>query len=103
MDEAIKLLKDYENWEAQLILDGDCWLNEFPVVKDEHYDKMLELQARRNKILNIEKEIGGSSTSTTKDGGLHSVRDSHVKRVESTEEVGGKGSLEKITDTEKVC
>ena len=102
MDEAIKLLKDYEDWEAQLILDGDCWDGEFPVIKNEHFDKLLELQTRRNKILNIEKEVGVSSTSTTKDGDLHGVSESNAKRVESTEEVQGNGSLEKITDTENL-
>ena len=49
-----------------------------------------------------EKELGGSGALPS-NGDLHSVRDSHASDIESTEEVGGNGSLEKITDTENKC
>lgn len=50
-----------------------------------------------------EKELGVLSTSTTKDGVSHSVRDSHASDLEVTKEVRSNGSLEKITNTENKC
>lgn len=57
---AIKLLKDYEQWEADLIADNEMW---WPYVSKDRisgktYDKMLELQERRNEILRQQKEGG---------------------------------------------
>lgn len=51
--EAIKLLKEYEQWEADLISSDKMW---WPLAKDDVltgdvYEKMLVLQEKRNKIL----------------------------------------------------
>ena len=49
------------------------------------------------------KETGVLSTSTTKDGDLHIVRDSHASDLEATKEVRSNGSLEKRTKAENKC
>lgn len=78
-------------------------------MKAELYKTLFEILIKRisvpdayTKILSLmgEKEIGVSSTSNTEHGGLHGVSESHASGAKTTEEVGGNGSLEKITDTE---
>ena len=58
-----------------------------------------------DRILSLmgEKELGVLSTSNTKDGDLHGVRDSHASELEVTKEVRSNGSLEKRTSDEKIC
>ena len=65
------------------------------ITASESADQILSLMG--------EKEIGVLSTSTTKDGVSHIVRDSHASGAKTTEEVRSNGSLEKRTDTEKIC
>lgn len=53
LSEATEILKEYEQWESDLLSDNAMW---WPyVAKDKisgrTYDKMLELQGRRNKFL----------------------------------------------------
>ncbi len=51
--DAIDLLKEYEQWEADLISDNQMWWPNVPKdrISGKTYDKMMELQAKRNKIL----------------------------------------------------
>ena len=58
-----------------------------------------------DRILSLmgEKELGVLSTSNTKDGVSHIVRDSHASELEVTEEVRSNGSLEKRTEAKEVC
>ena len=54
-DAALALLAEYEEWEAELISDNRCWgpegMNSLPSLTQQLYDKMLELQAKRNEVL----------------------------------------------------
>lgn len=57
---AIALLKEYEQWEADLIGDNAMW---WPYVNKDRisgktYDKMLELQAKRNELLQANPQSG---------------------------------------------
>jgi len=49
-DEMIAVLRAYEQWEADLILSGD-WRDAMPRLTQPLYDRMLEIQAKRNAIL----------------------------------------------------
>ncbi len=55
LDAALALLAEYEEWEAELISDNRCWgpegMNSLPSLTQQLYDKMLELQAKRNEVL----------------------------------------------------
>lgn len=53
MAEALSLLKEYEQWEADLIADNEMWWPSVPKdrISGKTYDKMIELQAKRNKLL----------------------------------------------------
>ena len=79
-DKLIKLLREFQNKEAGF------W---------QTYQRISSLMG--------EKELGVLSTSTTKDGDLHSVRDSHASGSKSGEEVRSNGSLEKITSNGNTC
>ena len=48
----------YEEWEADLILDGD-WSGDFVRMKAKQHDRMLELQAMRNAA--VRKATGRKS------------------------------------------
>jgi hypothetical protein len=48
--ELVEALRGYEAWEADLILTGD-WKSEFPRMTAAQYDKMIELQTKRNEAL----------------------------------------------------
>lgn len=48
--EAIAVLKAYEAWEGDLILNGD-WSGETVTMTQEQHDRMLEIQAMRNAAL----------------------------------------------------
>lgn len=51
--EARAVLKGYEQWEAGVLMDDKCWPQgaPWPVIKEEHFDRMMELQEQRNKAL----------------------------------------------------
>ena len=53
IDKAIELLRDYEQWEADLISDNSMWwpYRDKDAVHGKTYDKMLVLQEKRNKVL----------------------------------------------------
>ncbi len=49
---AADVLKAYEQWEADLIMENKCWEGrEIPQLTGELWDRMLELQAMRNRAL----------------------------------------------------
>lgn len=52
------LLKAYEEWEGGLILDDKAWEvgAEFPTLTQPLYDKMMELQKERNRVLKFVEE-----------------------------------------------
>lgn len=52
----VSFIKEHEEWEANLIKDSSCWESEYPEIKNEHFDKMMELQSKRNAILNYLKQ-----------------------------------------------
>jgi len=52
--DMVKLLKAYEQWEADLIMSDEAWDNgraALPTLTYPLYDKLLELQAERNRLL----------------------------------------------------
>lgn len=53
--QLINLLKEWIEWEAQFILDNECWSYDdidFPVFNQKMYDSYLELMDTRQKVLN---------------------------------------------------
>lgn len=48
---AVKVLREWERWEADIILDGNCWPGPWPVITEPHYDALVTngLQVRRTK------------------------------------------------------
>lgn len=54
LSEMLSLLKEYEQWEADLISDNEMWWPSVPKdrISGKTYVKMLELQTKRNKLLN---------------------------------------------------
>lgn len=53
MDEYISFLKDLEQFEADWIMCDECWDTEdgMPKFTKEFYDRWIELQNKRNKLL----------------------------------------------------
>ena len=53
-EELKELLKEYEQWEADLISDNQMWwpYAEKDAISGKTYHKMLELQEKRNQLLN---------------------------------------------------
>ena len=51
--DAISVLNGYEQWEGALILDNDAWTaaNGLPRVPQVHWDRLMELQERRNTVV----------------------------------------------------
>ncbi len=51
------LLKAYEEWEAMLIMDDEAWRDRsLPQLTQQLYDKLLELQEKRNNVIAKIKE-----------------------------------------------
>ena len=48
--EMAALLADYEELEGEMILDDECWGNDSGL-PTRYYDRLIELQARRNAVL----------------------------------------------------
>lgn len=53
VEDMAALLKEYEQWEVDLISDNAMWWPTVPKdrISGKTYDKMIELQAKRNKLL----------------------------------------------------
>ena len=47
----IDVLKRYEQWEANLIMEDSCWEGSTPTLTNELYEELLEIQELRNKAL----------------------------------------------------
>jgi hypothetical protein len=45
------VLKAWEEWEAEWIMDDDCWANDIPRLNQQLFDRMIELQAKRAAAL----------------------------------------------------
>lgn len=54
--DLLAVLKAYETWEAQL-LNADVWQDSLPRFNQELYDSWMELQAKRNAVL---EQVGAS-------------------------------------------
>lgn len=52
-DEARELLKEYEKWEAKMLLTDEVWKSEdgLPHLTQELFDEWLTLQLKRYRIL----------------------------------------------------
>ena len=48
--EAVKVLKLYEAWEADVILNAD-WSDALPKLTQEQWDRLIEIQTARNAAL----------------------------------------------------
>lgn len=53
-DNAIEVLKEYEKWEAALIMDDAAWENGYPEINSNLYEWLLQIQEKRNKVLKSE-------------------------------------------------
>lgn len=67
-DEAEALaaaLRDYERWEADVILDGECWAPDgeapLPRLTQELWDRLIVLQGKRNAALARYDQRGGGT------------------------------------------
>jgi len=49
--EMYEILKLYEEWEAELLMDNSAWVNGLPRFTQSLYDKWMEIQGRRNEVL----------------------------------------------------
>ena len=47
----IDVLKRYETWEANLIMEDSCWGGGMPTLTNELYEELLEIQKLRNEAL----------------------------------------------------
>jgi hypothetical protein len=50
-EELQNVLKAYEQWEADMILAGECWVNGLPRITQTLWDRFIEIQAMRNRAL----------------------------------------------------
>ncbi len=50
-DAAVALLKEYEQWEADIILENECWTGQNVRLTDELYERIIALQTKRNVVL----------------------------------------------------
>ena len=53
LDEAKQLLEEYNQWEADIIMEDKLWWpnRAEDVLRGDIYDKMIELQEKRNDLL----------------------------------------------------
>ena len=48
---VLGLLEEWEQWEAGIIGDDNAWPKNEMTINGSHYDKMLELQIKRNEAI----------------------------------------------------
>ena len=48
---AYDLLKEWEKWEGDIIADDKAWPKNQMTINGVHYDKMIELQNKRNVVI----------------------------------------------------
>ena len=50
--ELESVLRAYEQWEADLIMDNDSWRDRnLPLIKQSQWDRLMEIQTLRNAVL----------------------------------------------------
>ena len=55
--ELLEVIKAYERWEADLILDDEAWAGpygeerELPTIPQHLWDRLIEIQAQRNAAI----------------------------------------------------
>lgn len=49
--ELEEVLRGYQDWEAAVIMDPACWRTGHCLITDPHYNRMIDLQTRRNAAL----------------------------------------------------
>ena len=54
--EEINVLKKYEEWEAKLIMNPECWENGLPELSREIFEELLLIQELRNEVLNQQSQ-----------------------------------------------
>lgn len=51
LEKLINVLKKYEQWEANLIIEDSCWEGSLPTLTNKLYEELLEIQKLRNDVL----------------------------------------------------
>ena len=51
VEEQKVVLKKYEEWEAKLIMEDNCWENGLPELTQELFEEFLEIQELRNQAI----------------------------------------------------
>lgn len=49
LDRLREVAKGYEQWEADVIMDDNCWRDSPMVLSQKQYDRLIELQQLRNR------------------------------------------------------
>ena len=49
--EMYAVLKLYEEWESELLMNDSAWVNGLPKFTQSLYDKWMEIQRKRNEVL----------------------------------------------------
>ena len=47
----VAALREYEAWEADLILEAACWADGLPMLTQDLYDRAIAIQTKRNAAL----------------------------------------------------
>ena len=55
--DLVTFLRYMEKWEADMIMEDKVWSSGYPLWTKEIYDRYMELQAKRNELLEIAKGI----------------------------------------------
>ena len=55
-DAALAALREYEAWEADLILEAACWADGLPMLTQDLYDRFIAIQTKRNAVLSGQQE-----------------------------------------------
>ena len=51
VEEQKAVLKRYEEWEAKLIMEDNCWKNGLPELTQELFEEFLDIQESRNQAI----------------------------------------------------
>jgi len=55
VEEQKAVLKKYEEWEAKLIMEDNCWENGLPELTQELFEEFLDIQELRNQAIREQK------------------------------------------------
>lgn len=67
----IDVLKRYEQWEANLIMEDSCWEGGMPTLTNGLYEELLEIQKLRNEALSNEQLVCPECKSTDCKAAIH--------------------------------